>query len=148
MRYADRLTGGVGFRRSRRHPNEVRVGDALDFWRVENVESNHKLLLRAEMRLPGRAWLQFEVNPVGVDLSLLIQTASFAPRGFVGFPYWYLLYPMHSLIFSGVINALTVEANKNQEKNLTNHVDSYGCSFVRVPIENRPWGKVNSRNLK
>ncbi|NUQ38635.1 MAG: SDR family oxidoreductase [Caldilineales bacterium] len=103
----DRMVGGVGFRRGRRHPTEVRVGDALDFWRVEGVEPGRLLRLRAEMRVPGRAWLQFEVTPETEDRSLLTQTAFFAPKGLSGLLYWYVLYPVHAFIFSGMIRAVT-----------------------------------------
>ncbi len=101
----DRLVGGVGFRRGRRHPDEVRVGDALDFFRVEAVEPGRLLRLRVEMKLPGRAWLQFEVQPKD-DQALLVQTTFFAPKGFIGFMYWYLSYPIHALVFSGMLRAL------------------------------------------
>jgi len=102
----DRLVGGVGLRRGRRDPDEVRVGDALDFWRVEAVESDRLLRLRAEMKVPGRAWLQFQVHPQPDGSSVLSQTAFFAPKGLFGLLYWYLLYPVHSLIFSGMIRRI------------------------------------------
>jgi uncharacterized protein YbjT (DUF2867 family) len=102
----DRLFGGVGMRRGRRHPHEVRVGDAVDFWRVEAVEQDHLLRLRAEMKVPGRAWLQFECAPAEEGGSVLIQTAFFAPKGLFGWLYWYALYPIHGLIFSGMIHAI------------------------------------------
>jgi uncharacterized protein YbjT (DUF2867 family)/uncharacterized protein YndB with AHSA1/START domain len=96
----DRLVGGVGMRRGRRDPNDLRVGDAVDFWRVEAVEPDRLLRLRAEMKVPGRAWLQFEVTPQGGGESKLVQTAYFASRGLAGLLYWYVLYPIHGLIFS------------------------------------------------
>jgi uncharacterized protein YbjT (DUF2867 family) len=102
----DRLVGGVGLRRGRRHPTEVRVGDALDFWRVEAVEPDRLLRLRAEMKVPGLAWLQFKAEPLEDGSTQLIQTAFFAPRGLFGVLYWYGLYPLHSLIFSGMIRRL------------------------------------------
>jgi hypothetical protein len=102
----DRLVGGVGLRRGRRNPTKVRVGDALDFWRVETVEPNHLLRLRAEMKLPGLAWLQFEAKPQENGHTELVQTAFFAPKGLFGFLYWYGLYPFHGLIFSGLIREL------------------------------------------
>ncbi len=108
----DRLVGGVGLRRGRREPDEVRVGDALDFWRVEAVEPDHLLRLRAEMKVPGRAWLQFQVQEQNNDQSLLSQTAFFAPKGLSGLLYWYLLYPLHSLIFSGMIRKVAERAEK------------------------------------
>lgn len=95
----DRLVGGVGMRRGRRDPDELRVGEALDFWRVEAVEPDRLVRLRAEMKVPGRAWLQFEVKPQGEARSILIQTAYFASRGLAGLLYWYVLYPVHGVIF-------------------------------------------------
>jgi uncharacterized protein YbjT (DUF2867 family) len=106
----DRLVGGVGFRRGRRDPNELRVGDAVDFWRVETVERDRLLRLRAEMKVPGDAWLQFEAKPHSEGGTLLVQTAFFAPKGLSGFLYWYLLYPIHGLIFSGLIRNLARRA--------------------------------------
>ncbi len=102
----DRLVGGVGLRRGRRHPDLINVGEALDFWRVEAVEPNRLLRLRAEMKVPGRAWLQFEARPEGNGRTRLIQTAYFAPRGALGHLYWYFLYAIHSAIFSGMIRAI------------------------------------------
>jgi uncharacterized protein YbjT (DUF2867 family) len=102
---ADRLLGGVGMRRGRRDPADVRVGDALDFWRVEAVEPGRMMRLRAEMKLPGRAWLEFEARPDG-DGSTIVQTAFFAPKGLGGLLYWYGLYPVHRIIFRGLLRAL------------------------------------------
>lgn len=101
--WLDKLFGGVGLRRGRRHPDEIRVGEALDFWRVEAVEPERLLRLRAEMKVPGKAWLEFQSIPQPDGKTLLTQTAYFAPRGLSGFLYWYLLYPIHSFIFSGMI---------------------------------------------
>jgi uncharacterized protein YbjT (DUF2867 family) len=106
----DRLVGGVGFRRGRRHPDDLRVGDAVDFWRVEAVEPGHLLRLRAEMKVPGRAWLQFEAEPLDAARTRLVQTAFFAPRGLFGLVYWYLLYPIHGFIFSRLIRGLAQDA--------------------------------------
>lgn len=105
----DRLVGGVGMRRGRRDPNELRAGDAVDFWRVEAVEPDRLLRLRAEMKVPGRAWLQFQVSPAG-DGSELVQTAFFAPRGLSGWLYWYGLYPVHAWIFSRMARAIARRA--------------------------------------
>ena len=102
----DRLIGGVGFRRGRRDPNDLRTGDALDFWRVEELNPNRKLLLRAEMKVPGRAWLQFESSPLDPGKTFLQQTAFFAPKGLSGLLYWYALYPIHARIFSGLIRGV------------------------------------------
>ena len=103
---ADRLFGGVGFRRGRRDPEELRVGDALDFWRVEVVEQDRLLRLRAEMKVPGRAWLQFEAQPINETTTRLTQTAFFASKGLFGLLYWYALYPIHGFIFSSMIENL------------------------------------------
>jgi uncharacterized protein YbjT (DUF2867 family) len=107
----DRVVGGVGSRRGRRDADEVRVGDALDYWRVEDVERERSLLLRAEIKVPGRAWLQFNAVPIDGGESRLIQTAFFAPKGLFGILYWYVLYPIHSLIFSGLIRKLAERAD-------------------------------------
>ncbi len=108
----DRLVGGVGLRRGRRDPDDLRVGDAVDFWRVEGVQPDQSLLLRAEMKVPGRAWLQFEITPSTGTGALLNQTAMFAPKGLFGLAYWYVLYPIHSLIFSGMIRNLAKKAEE------------------------------------
>ena len=106
----DRLVGGVGMRRGRRHPDELRPGDALDFWRVESVEPGRSLRLRAEMKVPGRAWLVFEVAPNGPGRSRLLQVAVFEPRGLLGALYWYGLYPAHKIVFSGMVEAISRRA--------------------------------------
>lgn len=108
----DRLFGGVGLRRGRRDPQDVRVGDAVDFWRVEEVEQDRLLRLRAEMKVPGLAWLQFKVDPADHDRVTLVQTAFFAPKGLFGLIYWYGLYPLHGLIFSGLIRRLAQRAEQ------------------------------------
>ncbi|GIK55621.1 MAG: SDR family oxidoreductase [Chloroflexi bacterium] len=106
----DRLVGGVGMRRGRRHPQELRPGEALDFWRVEAVEPDHLLRLRAEMKLPGRGWLQFEANPRSDGQTDLVQTAYFAPKGLSGLLYWYGIYPLHGAIFSRMIQYVANQA--------------------------------------
>jgi hypothetical protein len=102
----DRLCGGVGMRRGRRDPEALRVGDPLDFWRVEMVEPGRLLRLRAEMLVPGQAWLEFKSLPQAGGQALLTQTAFFEPKGLSGLLYWYALYPIHALIFSGLIRRL------------------------------------------
>ena len=92
-------------RRARRHPERLVVGDAIDFWRVEAYEDNRLLRLSAEMKLPGRAWLQFEVEPVNGG-SRLTQAAEFDPVGLPGLLYWYALWPAHSLIFGRMIKGI------------------------------------------
>ena len=110
----DRLVGGVGMRRGRRDPVELRPGDALDFWRVEAVEPPTLLRLRAEMKVPGRAWLQFEVREAEGE-SVLAQTAFFAPKGLAGLLYWYALYPVHALIFSGLVRRVAQRAEATSD---------------------------------
>lgn len=108
--FMDRMIGGVGLRRGRRDPDKLRVGDALDFWRVEAVESEQMMRLRAEMKLPGEAWLQFQVTSREDNQVLLTQTAFFAPKGLMGVLYWYALYPFHRFIFSGLIDQIAERA--------------------------------------
>ena len=112
----DRCLGGVGLRRGRRDPEAVRVGDAVDFWRVETVEPGRRLRLRAEMKVPGRAWLEFQVEPLDSGTSTLTQTAYFAPRGLSGILYWYVLYPVHGFIFSGLARQLARRAERASEQ--------------------------------
>jgi uncharacterized protein YbjT (DUF2867 family) len=106
----DLAAGGVGLRRGRRHPRELQPGDCLDFWRVEAIEANRLLRLSAEMRLPGRAWLQFEVT--GDGPVVLRQTATFDPVGLFGLLYWYALYPVHALMFGGMLAAISRAARQ------------------------------------
>jgi uncharacterized protein YbjT (DUF2867 family) len=108
---ADRILGGVGMRRGRRDPHEVRVGDAVDFWRVEAVEPGRLLRLRAEMKVPGRAWLQFEATPHNGNQSNLVQTAYFDPMGLSGLAYWYFLYPIHAMIFARMVRKISEQAS-------------------------------------
>ena len=101
----DRLVGGVGRRRGRRHPTELRVGDAVDFWRVVAVEPGRRLTLLAEMRLPGTAALEFEVLAKG-EGSRIVTAAHFHPAGAAGLIYWYALWPIHRRIFAGLADAI------------------------------------------
>jgi uncharacterized protein YbjT (DUF2867 family) len=104
----DRLVGGVGMRRGRRNPKDVVQGDSLDWWRVEAVEKGKLMRLRAEMRLPGKGWLEFRVEPAdgGENETRLQQIAYFQPKGLFGLVYWYMLYPVHRLIFKGLVQAI------------------------------------------
>ena len=97
-------------RLGRRDPDYLRVGDALDFWRVEEVRRPTLLRLRAEMKVPGRAWLQHEVTPT-MGGSRLVQTVFFEPKGLPGLAYWYALYPVHGLIFRGTVRVLAERAS-------------------------------------
>jgi uncharacterized protein YbjT (DUF2867 family) len=111
----DRLVGGVGMRRGRRDPDVLREGEALDFWRVESVVPDRSILLRAEMKMPGRGWLQFEaISGENGASTELVQTAFFASRGLLGLLYWYGIYPLHGAIFSGMIDYITQQAEMEQ----------------------------------
>lgn len=112
--WIDRLLGGVGLRRGRRDAHEMRAGDAIDFWRVEAIEKNQLIRLRAEMKVPGKAWLQFKLVSDENNKTVISQTAFFAPMGLWGWAYWYLLYPMHSIIFSGLIKKIAKLAASEQ----------------------------------
>lgn len=106
----DRAVGGIGLRRGRRHPDELRAGDALDFWRVDAHEPPHLLRLRAEMRLPGEAWLEWRIAEDEAGGTRLQQRALYHPRGLWGRAYWYALLPFHALIFGRLAHALAAEA--------------------------------------
>lgn len=105
--FLDQLFGGVGLRRGRTHPNNLEIGDALDFWRVLLAdEQNRRLLLYSEMKLPGEGWLEFEVIPNDTGGGTLYQTATFRPRGLLGRLYWYACYPFHMIIFKRLAKEL------------------------------------------
>jgi uncharacterized protein YbjT (DUF2867 family) len=101
----DTMRGGVGLRRGRRDPQHLRAGDAVDFWRVEQIEPGHLLRLAAEMRIPGRLWLQFEVDP-SEEGSQIRQTTVFDPAGWVGLVYWHVLYPVHQGVFAAMLRGI------------------------------------------
>ncbi len=105
----DLLIGGVGMRRGRPENRDLRVGDTLDFWRVEALEKPHHIRLFAEMKVPGKAWLQFEIEP-DEDGSTIRQTATFYPFGLSGLLYWYGIYPLHALVFRSMIRAIAKRA--------------------------------------
>jgi uncharacterized protein YbjT (DUF2867 family) len=107
----DTLGGGAGRRRGRCDPDRLRVGDAVDFWRVENLESGRFVRLSAEMKMPGRLWLQFELS--GSDSpTVLRQTTEFDPAGYVGRAYWYILYPVHRWVFSSMLRGISRAAER------------------------------------
>jgi hypothetical protein len=106
----DLLVGGVGMHRGRRDPEQLGVGDTLDCWRVEAYEPDRRLLLRAEMRLPGRAWLEFRVDPDPDGGTVLHQTASFDPRGVLGRLYWWISWPIHQVHFAGMLREVARRA--------------------------------------
>lgn len=108
----DRLTGGPGLRRGRRSRGELLLGDALDFWRVTAIEAPKRLVLRAEMKLPGVATLSFDLEPAPDAGTRLIMTARFRPRGLLGIAYWYAVLPLHGIVFSGMLKGLTRAAEQ------------------------------------
>ena len=109
----DKLVGGVGLRRGRRDPNKLVTGDALDFWRVEKIERGTFLRLRAEMKLPGLAWLEFTVTPVSEDHSTLSQRAIFFPQGLGGRLYWFAVTPLHGIVFAGMARSMGKAAEQH-----------------------------------
>jgi uncharacterized protein YbjT (DUF2867 family) len=110
----DKVIGGVGMRRGRRDPSQLRVGDAVDFWRVEALETGAVLRLRAEMRLPGDAWLDWRIEPDGTG-SEVTQLARFHPRGLWGRAYWYAVAPFHPIVFRGLLRGIVAEAEAERE---------------------------------
>jgi hypothetical protein len=103
--FLDLLVGGPGLRRGRRDPEAIRVGDTVDFWRVEAFEPGRRIRLVAEMKLPGRAWLEFEITGDSSS-STVRQTAIFDPVGLPGLLYWYALYPVHQWVFGGMLRGI------------------------------------------
>lgn len=112
--WIDRLVGGPGLRRGRRNPETVGYGEALDFWRVTGVEANRRLSLRAEMKLPGEALLEFRIAAQPDGSSRLTQEAVFQPRGLLGLLYWYAVLPFHHFVFEGMLNGIRREAEGPQ----------------------------------
>ena len=114
--FLDKLVGGPGLSRGRRAGGNLRVGEELDFWRVEALEKDKLMRLRAEMIVPGKAWLQFEIVPKG-NQTQLVQTALYAPKGLLGLAYWYASYPAHLFLFGSMARrvaqaAEVIEGNK------------------------------------
>lgn len=108
--WLDRRVGGPGLRRGRRHPDRLRYGDALDFWRVVGIERNRSLSLRAEMKLPGQALLDFRIVGEGDSACRLVQTAFFEPRGLAGLLYWYAVAPFHGVVFRSLLAGIQRDA--------------------------------------
>jgi hypothetical protein len=113
----DRLIGGPGLRRGRRSPKGLRLGDALDFWRVTTIEPPRHLVLTAEMKLPGVATLSFEIEPAPDDAKActIVITARFSPRGLPGIAYWHAVLPLHGVVFRGMLAGLVREAQLLQK---------------------------------
>ena len=121
--WMDRIAGGPGLRRLRRHPKQLSYGDALDFWRVTEIDSPHRLRLFAEMKLPGQAMLEFEIFPSPTlpgepapSCNILVQTARFQPRGLAGLAYWYAVMPLHSYVFRGMLAGIQREAEHSSRR--------------------------------
>ena len=110
----DRVVGGVGLRRGRRDPNTLHVGETLDFWRVEERIPNNLLRLRAEMIMPGKAWLEFKIEKIDENKCKLTQRAIFYPKGLAGHAYWWSIYPFHGLVFPGMCKNIAKEALKSK----------------------------------
>jgi hypothetical protein len=102
----DRLIGGPGLRRGRRSAQELRLGDALDFWRATKIDSPRNLVLTAEMKLPGVATLSFEIEPHSDNQCNIVMTARFRSRGLLGIAYWYTVLPLHGIVFKGMLKGL------------------------------------------
>jgi uncharacterized protein YbjT (DUF2867 family) len=111
--FVDLLQGGIGLRRGRRDPEQLAVGDVVDWWRVEAFEPNRLLRLAAEMKVPGRAWLELEVQPRG-SKSIVRQSAIFDPLGLSGLLYWYSLYPLHKWVFHGMLHGIVKATRASQ----------------------------------
>lgn len=117
--WLDKVVGGVGLRRGRRDPDRLVTGDALDFWRVEAIEKGTFLRLRAEMKLPGRAWLEFTVEELPQGGSQLTQRAIFFPHGLGGRLYWFAVMPFHGIVFSGMAQGLAAKADREHRSSVS-----------------------------
>jgi uncharacterized protein YbjT (DUF2867 family) len=118
----DLMVGGVGLRRGRRDPGDLRVGDTVDCWRVDLLEPWHRLRLAAEMKLPGRAWLEFEITGDSRG-STIRQTATFDPVGLLGRAYWYAVYPLHQLVFDGMLGGIAAASDRAAGRHQPDSID-------------------------
>jgi hypothetical protein len=143
----DKLGGGVGLRRGRRDPHDLRVGDTVDFWRVVRVQADRRLLLAAEMNLPGRLWLQFDVGAAGQRTEIR-QTTVFDPAGYIGLAYWYLLYPVHQAVFRAMLRGVqqVTRASRTWERSIPQGLAPGGAGGVEkragyrnCPIPSSGW---------
>ncbi|MCK5836557.1 MAG: SDR family oxidoreductase [Desulfobacula sp.] len=135
----DVFTGGVGLSRGRRSKDTLQVGDALDFWRVLEVEQNSKILLLAEMKTPGEALLEVNINPLGNHQCELVLLSRFLPKGLMGILYWYVLYPFHQYVFSGMLKGMVNSVGLKS----VNHPERFtpkiarACSLFNEEIYNK-----------
>ena len=131
--WMDTLVGGPGLRRGRRDSEQVEFGEALDFWRVVGLEPDRSLSLLAEMKLPGEAMLNFQLNPKNESATELIMTARFRPKGLLGILYWYAVVPLHNVVFGGMLKGIGRTAEKVQsEKGLVLNPSSSGSGVVGI----------------
>lgn len=130
--FLDLLVGGVGVRRGRRSADQLAVGDAVDFWRVQKFKPGELLRLRAEMKVPGRAWLEFEVQPVEghKNRSIVRQTAIFDPVGVFGLAYWYALYPVHQFVFAGMLRNICAAASDTDDDRKSVATQTYTAQWT------------------
>ena len=126
---ADRLVGGPGLRRGRRDPLQLLVDDAVDFWRVEEIEEGTLIRLRAEMRVPGLAWLELRVEPTErPDETVFAQRALFHPKGLLGQVYWWSVYPFHGIVFGGMQRNIARAAETAERARTDRGVNASGGS--------------------
>jgi hypothetical protein len=126
--WLDTLVGGVGLRRGRRDATRLRVGDSLDFWRVEEIEPGRLLRLRAEMRLPGRAWLEMTVDRDPQGRTVYRQRALFHPHGLAGHAYWWGVAPFHAAVFGGMARNIAAAAESAAAEPARTHSRSHSRS--------------------
>jgi hypothetical protein len=119
----DLMMGGVGMRRGRPDPEVPFPGSTLDFWRVESYEPGRRLRLFAEMKVPGRAWLEFRAEPEGAS-TVITQLAEFEPRGLFGILYWYVLTPIHEIVFRGMLHRIAAAACHPEIDDPEKHAES------------------------
>ena len=140
--WADKLVGGVGMRRGRRNPDVLGVGDAVDFWRVEAVEPDRRILLRAEMRLPGEAWLEWDIDPAERAGSRLTQRAIFYPRGLLGRAYWYALIPFHASDLQSSCRSGSADAQRFRDRSADPREEHDVLTAAAVPRDELPQGAL------
>ncbi|MFW6055663.1 MAG: SDR family oxidoreductase [Thermodesulfobacteriota bacterium] len=132
--FMDRLVGGIGLARGRRSSKDLRVGDALDFWRVLRIEENKRLQLLAEMKLPGEAVLELTLDDLGQDRCDVRLITRFMPRGLLGLAYWYSIYPLHGLVFKGMLKSLALAS----QAKIISGPESFDRSRESCPLPNKP----------